>query len=142
NAEMGVMISASHNPVEDNGIKIFGPTGFKLTDSEEERIEELMDAEEDELPRPIGKDLGSVSNYFEGGQKYLSDLKETIDNDFDDINFALDCSNRASYNLTPHIFADFEIYIHMIGNKPTGPNINAKVGSTNPEKLQELVVEK
>src|SRR5690625_6877494 len=76
NAEMGVMISASHNPVEDNGIKIFGPTGFKLTDSEEERIEELMDAEEDELPRPIGKDLGSVSNYFEGGQKYLSYLKE------------------------------------------------------------------
>src|SRR5690625_1366773 len=59
NAEMGVMISASHNPVEDNGIKIFGPTGFKLTDSEEERIEELMDAEEDELPRPI--EIGRAS---------------------------------------------------------------------------------
>ena len=142
NAEIGVMISASHNPVEDNGIKIFGPNGFKLTDSEEERIEELMDAEEDDLPRPIGKDLGSVSNYFEGGQKYLSYLKETIDNDFEDINIALDCAHGATSSLAPHLFADFEADIHTIGNNPTGLNINDKVGSTNPEKLQELVVEK
>src|SRR5690625_812963 len=124
NAEMGVMISASHNPVEDNGIKIFGPTGFKLTDSEEERIEELMDAEEDELPRPIGKDLGSVSNYFEGGQKYLSYLKETIDNDFEDINIALDCAHGATSSLAPHLFVDFEADIQTIGNNPTGLNIN------------------
>src|SRR5690625_7367261 len=99
NAEMGVMISASHNPVEDNGIKIFGPTGFKLTDTEEERIEELMDAEEDALPRPIGKDIGSASNYFDGGQENLSYLKDTINNDFVDINIALDCAHGAASRL-------------------------------------------
>src|SRR5699024_10895643 len=91
NAEMGVMISESHNPVRNNGIKIFGPTGYKLTDSEEERIEDLMDAEVDDLPRPTGSDIGSVSNYFEGGQKYLSYLKETVDTEFEDISIALDC---------------------------------------------------
>src|SRR5690625_7179509 len=107
NAEMGVMISASHNPVEDNGIKIFGPTGFKLTDSEEERIEELMDAEEDELPRPIGKDLGSVSNYFEGGQKYLFYLKESLDNDYDDLIIALECAHCATCILAHDLVADF-----------------------------------
>lgn len=142
NAEMGVMISASHNPVRDNGIKIFGPTGYKLTDSEEERIEDLMDAEEDDLPRPIGSDIGSVSNYFEGGQKYLSYLKETVDTEFEDISIALDCAHGATSSLAPHLFADLEADIYTIGNNPTGLNINDNVGSTSPEKLQELVMEK
>ncbi len=141
-AEMGVMISASHNPVADNGIKIFGPNGYKLTDKEEERIEDLMDAEEDDLPRPIGSDIGSVSNYFEGGQKYLSYLKETVNSDFDDINIALDCAHGATSSLAPHLFADLEADIYTIGNNPTGLNINDNVGSTSPEKLQGLVVEK
>src|SRR5699024_10560240 len=81
NAEMGIMISASHNPYGDNGIKIFGPNGFKLTDQQENEIEKLMD-EEDTLPRRVGNDIGIVSNYLEGSQKYLSYLKETVDNDF------------------------------------------------------------
>lgn len=142
NAELGVMISASHNPVADNGIKIFGPSGYKLTDSEEERMEDLMDAKEDDLPRPIGSDIGSVSNYFEGGQKYLSYLKETVNNDFEDISIALDCAHGATSSLAPHLFADLEADIYTIGNNPTGLNINDNVGSTNPAKLQELVVEK
>lgn len=141
NAEMGVMISASHNPVGDNGIKIFGPNGYKLTDSEEERIEELME-EEDDLPRPTGSKIGAINNYFEGSQKYLSYLKETVNNEFSDISIALDCANGATSSLAPHLFADLEAEIYTIGNNPTGLNINDGVGSTNPEKLQELVLEK
>src|SRR3954447_10460519 len=81
-AQAGVMISASHNPVEDNGIKFFGPDGFKLTDEQEEEIERIMDGE-DNLPRPTGGEIGIINDYFEGGQKYLSFLKTTIDNDFE-----------------------------------------------------------
>src|SRR5699024_7758149 len=123
------------------GIKIFGPNGYKLTDSEEEKIEELMN-EEDNLPRPIGSDIGAVNNYFEGSQKYLSYLKETVNNEFENINIALDCANGATSSLAPHLFADLEAEIFTMGNNPTGLNINDGVGSTHPEKLQELVLEK
>src|SRR5690625_4498680 len=92
NADVGVMISASHNPVEDNGIKFFGSDGFKLTDQQGEEIERLMDGE-DNLPRPTGGNIGVVNDYFEGGQKYLSFLKDTIDNDFEGIQIALDCAH-------------------------------------------------
>ena len=88
-AQAGVMISASHNPVGDNGIKFFGSDGFKLTDDQEKEIEELLDQEEDTLPRPIGADLGQVSDYFEGGQKYLQYLKQTVDEEFDGLTIAL-----------------------------------------------------
>lgn len=141
NAELGVMISASHNPMEDNGIKLFGPTGFKLTDSEEAEIEKLLDAEDD-LARPVGGDIGVVNNYFEGSQKYLSYLKETVDNDFSGVSIALDCAHGSTSSLAPHLFADFEADIFTMGNTPTGLNINENVGSTHPEKLQALVVEK
>lgn len=141
NAEMGIMISASHNPYEDNGIKIFGPNGFKLTDEQEAEIEALMD-KEDTLPRPVGKDIGGVSNYFEGTQKYLSYLQETVDNDFADIHVGLDCANGATSSLAPHLFADLEAEIYTIGNSPNGININDGVGSNHTASLQELVKEK
>lgn len=141
NAEIGVMISASHNPMEDNGIKIFGPTGYKLTDAEEEKIEALME-EEDNFERPTGSNIGLVNNYFEGSQKYLSYLKETIDHEFKEVSIALDCAHGATSGLAPHLFADLEADIFTIGNNPTGVNINDGVGSTNPEKLQEFVLEK
>ena len=142
NAELGIMISASHNSYEDNGIKLFGPNGFKLTDEQEAEIEKLMDAE-DTLPRPVGKEIGVVSNYFEGTQKYISYLQETIDtDDFDGINVALDCANGATSSIAAHLFADLEAEIYTIGNNPDGYNINDGVGSTSPERLQALVVEK
>ena len=84
-AEAGVMISASHNPVADNGIKFFGSDGFKLSDEQEEEIEQLLDLPEDTLPRPIGGELGQVNDYFEGGQKYLSYLKQTVEEEFTNI---------------------------------------------------------
>ncbi|WP_174615459.1 phosphoglucosamine mutase [Virgibacillus ihumii] len=140
-AEAGIMISASHNPVADNGIKFFGPDGFKLTDVQEDEIEQLMDGEDD-LPRPTGADIGVINDYFEGGQKYLSFLKETVDNDFEDMVIALDCAHGATSSLATHLFADLEADIHSIGSSPDGLNINDGYGSTHPESLQAFVVEK
>lgn len=136
----GVMISASHNPMEDNGIKFFGPDGFKLSDEQEAEIERLLE-NEDYLPRPTGADVGIVNDYFEGGQKYLSFLKESIDNDFAGMKIALDCAHGATSSLATHLFADLEADIATIGSSPNGLNINDKVGSTHPEALQAFVVE-
>ncbi len=141
-AEAGVMISASHNPVEDNGIKFFGPDGFKLTDDQENEIEALLDQEEDELPRPSGADIGLVNDYFEGGQKYIQYLKQTIDYDFEGLHVALDCAHGATSAIAPHLFADLEADISTIGASPDGLNINDGVGSTDPEALQDFVKQK
>ncbi|MFJ8237818.1 phosphoglucosamine mutase [Ureibacillus sp. NPDC094379] len=142
NADAGVMISASHNPVADNGIKFFGPDGFKLTDAQEDEIERYIDLEDDTIPRPVGKDLGSVSDYFEGGQKYISYLKQTVDEDFVDIHVALDCAHGATSSLATHLFADLEADISSMGSSPDGLNINEGVGSTHPEKLAAYVLER
>ncbi|XXM71594.1 phosphoglucosamine mutase [Lysinibacillus sphaericus] len=141
-AQAGVMISASHNPVGDNGIKFFGPDGFKLSDEQETEIEGLLDQTEDSLPRPIGADLGQVSDYFEGGQKYLQYLKQTVDEDFDGLHIALDCAHGATSSLATHLFADLDADISTMGASPDGLNINEGVGSTHPEALAEMVKEK
>ncbi|MCM3245987.1 phosphoglucosamine mutase [Cytobacillus firmus] len=141
-AEAGVMISASHNPVEDNGIKFFGPDGFKLSDDQEAEIEGLMDMAEDQLPRPVGGSLGQVNDYFEGGQKYLQYLKQTVDEDFSGIHIALDCAHGATSPLATHLFADLDADLSMMGASPNGLNINAGVGSTHPEALSAFVKEK
>lgn len=141
-AEAGVMISASHNPVADNGIKFFGNDGFKLSDEQEEEIEQLMDLAEDTLPRPIGGDLGQVNDYFEGGQKYLSYLKQTLDEEFTGLHIALDCAHGATSSLATHLFADLDADISTMGSSPNGLNINDGVGSTHPESLAAFVKEK
>ncbi|MFD1031447.1 phosphoglucosamine mutase [Metaplanococcus flavidus] len=141
-AEAGVMISASHNPVEDNGIKFFGSDGFKLSDEQEAEIEALLDMEEDTLPRPTGSDLGAITSYFEGGQKYIQYLKQTVDEEFDGIHVALDCAHGATSTLATHVFADLDADITSMGASPNGLNINDHVGSTHPQKLAELVVQK
>lgn len=141
-AQAGVMISASHNPVQDNGIKFFGPDGFKLSDEQEQEIEALLDSEEDTLPRPTGKDLGQVNDYFEGGQKYLQYLKQTVDEDFSGIHVALDCAHGATSSLATHLFADLDADVSTMGASPNGLNINDGVGSTHPEALAAFVKEK
>lgn len=140
-SQAGIMISASHNPMEDNGIKFFGPDGFKLMDEQEEEIERLLDQEEDELPRPVGEYVGIINDYFEGSQKYISFLKDTVDNDFEGIHVALDCAHGATSGLATHLFADLEADIDTIGSSPNGVNINDGFGSTYPEALQKFVVE-
>ena len=142
NAHAGVMISASHNPVEDNGIKFFGADGYKLTDEQEEEIEKLLNIEEDTLPRPTGAAVGSVTEYFEGGLKYIQYLKQTVDEDFTDIHVALDCAHGATSTLATHLFADLDADLTTMGASPNGLNINDGVGSTHPEVLGKLVVEK
>ena len=141
-ADAGIMISASHNPVEDNGIKFFGSNGFKLRDEQETEIEELLEMKNDHLPRPTGADIGIVNDYFEGGQKYLSFLKESIDNDFAGIRVAIDSAHGSTSSLATHLFADLEADIFTMGSSPNGLNINDQVGSTYPESLQAFVLEK
>lgn len=141
-ANAGVMISASHNPVPDNGIKFFGPDGFKLLDKQEEEIERLLDSEEDTLPRPVGGNLGQTTDYFEGVQKYLQFLKQTVQEDFSGIHVALDCAHGAASSLAPHLFADLEADISTMGTSPNGININEGCGSTHPEELAKFVLEK
>ncbi|RSL29256.1 phosphoglucosamine mutase [Salibacterium salarium] len=140
-AQAGVMISASHNPVEDNGIKFFGADGFKLSEEQEEEIEALLN-EEDNMPRPTAEQLGVVNDYFEGGQKYLQFLKQTVSEDFSGLHVALDCANGSASSLGPHLFADLDADISTIGNNPDGVNINVDVGSTHPESLASFVKEK
>lgn len=141
-AQAGVMISASHNPVEDNGIKFFGPDGFKLSDDEEAEIEELLNQDTDDLPRPVGKDLGIVSDYFEGSQKYLQFLKQTVDEEFTGIHVALDCANGSTSSLATYLYADLDADVSTMGASPNGLNINDGVGSTHPEALAAFVQEK
>ncbi|MED3747928.1 phosphoglucosamine mutase [Geobacillus stearothermophilus] len=142
-AQAGIMISASHNPVQDNGIKFFGPDGFKLSDEQEAEIEALIDSAEDMLPRPIGAGLGQVNDYFEGGQKCLQYLKQTIDEeDFSGMKIALDCAHGATSSLATYLFADLDADVVTMGASPNGLNINEGVGSTHPEALAAFVKEK
>ena len=140
-AVAGIMISASHNPAEDNGIKFFGADGFKLSDDQEAEIEAFLD-QEDTLPRPAAEGLGTVDEYNEGVLKYISYLQTTIPTDLSGITVCIDGSNGAATPLVNRLFADLETDFYTMAVKPDGTNINAGVGSTHPEKLQEFVREK
>ncbi|WP_421449709.1 phosphoglucosamine mutase [Streptococcus suis] len=139
-ASAGVMISASHNPAQDNGIKFFAGDGFKLDDTLEAEIEALLDAEEDTLPRPSAKGLGDVVEYPEGLRKYQQFLVST-GTDLDGMKVALDTANGAAATSARQIFVDLGADLTVMAEKPDGLNINEGVGSTHPEKLQELVKE-
>ncbi|AEV94872.1 phosphoglucosamine mutase [Pediococcus claussenii] len=141
-ADAGVMITASHNPVQDNGIKFFGSDGYKLSDELEAEIEELLDAEKDELPRPSAKGLGTVTDYPEGALNYISFLEQTIPDDLGGLNIAIDAANGATSNFVSQIFADLNTDFVTMGTKPDGLNINDGVGSTHPEALAKFVIEK
>lgn len=140
-AEAGVMISASHNPVEDNGIKFFGGDGFKLLDETEAEIERLMDAEEDALPRPIGGAIGTLTTDLSAKKRYLDYLKTTVTHSFAGLTIVLDCAHGAAYELAPDIFRELGANVVTIGAEPNGLNINAGVGSTHPELLAAKVKE-
>lgn len=139
-ADAGVMISASHNPVEDNGIKFFAGDGFKLSDETELEIEALIDAEKDELPRPVGGEIGVVTNDEGAKQRYLDFLKTTVKGGFQGLTIVLDCANGSAYELAPSVFRDLGANVITVGAEPDGRNINAGVGSTHPEYLREQVL--
>ena len=139
-ASAGVMISASHNPALDNGIKFFGGDGFKLADDQEEEIEALLDASEDTLPRPSAEGLGTLVDYPEGLRKYEKFLVSTGVS-LDGMKVALDTANGSASVSARDVFLDLDADITVIGEKPDGLNINDGVGSTHPEQLQKLVKE-
>ncbi|MEQ7215690.1 phosphoglucosamine mutase [Enterococcus asini] len=141
-ASAGVMISASHNPALDNGIKFFGGDGFKLVDDQELEIEALLDAPEDTLPRPSAEGLGTVEEFPEGLLKYSQFLEQTINGDLSGLTVCIDAANGATATTVNRLFADLETEFYTIGTKPNGLNINDGVGSTHPESLAAFVVEK
>ncbi len=141
-ASAGVMISASHNPAQDNGIKFFGNDGFKLVDEQEAEIEALLDAAEDTLPRPSAEGLGTVEEFPEGLLKYSQFLQQTISGDLSGLTVCIDAANGATATSVNRLFADLETDFYTMGTSPNGLNINDGVGSTHPEKLAEFVVEK
>jgi len=141
NADAGVMISASHNPVPDNGIKFFGGDGFKLTDAQEAEFERLLDAAEDTLPRPTGEHVGRVFEQIDAGKLFTDFQKATIRNPFAGMKVVLDCGNGAASYIADNVFRELGADVISIFAEPTGTNINVGCGSTHPEKVREAVLE-
>ncbi len=139
-ADAGVMITASHNPIEYNGIKYFGGDGFKLSDELEYEIEQILDAESDELPRPAADGLGVVDDYKEGALKYTSFLEQTISTDLAGLRVVVDAANGATSGFIANLFADLNVDLVPIHDQPDGLNTNLDCGSTHPESLQKAVV--
>jgi phosphoglucosamine mutase len=139
-AVAGVMISASHNPACDNGIKFFGGDGFKLVDEQELEIEALLDAEVDTLPRFSAEGLGTLEEYPEGIHKYNQFLTRSSTESLNNLKVAIDAANGATSVSVNNVFADLKTDFKTIGTRPDGLNINDGVGSTQPEKLAEFVV--
>lgn len=138
--DSGIMISASHNPYQDNGIKIFGPDGFKLTDDQELEIEHLID-NTDEIKNVSFEKIGKLYSGNELTQKYVQHIKQSISGDLSGIKIALDCANGATTGVAPFIFGDLEADIETIGCKPNGININDNVGSTKINTIASFVKE-
>ena len=138
--DSGIMISASHNPYQDNGIKIFGPDGFKLTDEQELEIESLIDNSE-QIKNASFEKIGKLYGGSELSQKYVQHIKQSISGDLSGINIALDCANGATTGVAPYIFGDLEADIETIGCQPNGININDNVGSTKIDTISAFVKE-
>ena len=136
--DSGIMISASHNPYQDNGIKIFGPDGFKLTDEQELHIEQLID-NSDKIKNASFEKIGKLYGANELSQKYVQHIKQSISGDLSGIKIALDCANGATTGVAPFIFGDLEADIETIGCQPNGININDNVGSTKINTIVEFV---
>ena len=139
-ANLGIMITASHNPFHDNGLKLFGPDGMKLSDKIEKKIENLIDTKiTGQLSEP--KLLGRVKRLVDGNENYIKILKNNFPSDFTlkGMRIVLDCANGAGYKAAPKILSDLGAKVFSIGVKPNGLNINYNCGSTFPEILRKYV---
>ncbi len=138
-ANMGIMITASHNPYYDNGLKLFGPDGLKLSDKIEKKIEKIIDSKiTDKLSNP--KILGRVKRLEDGSEKYIEILKKNFPNQFNlrGLKIAIDCANGAAYKVGPKLLRSLGAEVYEIGTSPNGFNINEKCGSTFPNKIKNL----
>ena len=138
-ADLGVMISASHNPFADNGIKLFGPDGFKLSDADEEAIEAAMD-----MPVPLasGGDIGRARRIDDVRGRYIHAIKQSLPDDirFDGLKVVVDCANGAAYQVAPTAIWELGATMFAIGVEPNGLNINDGVGSTALEAVKARVL--
>jgi phosphoglucosamine mutase len=138
-ADMGVMISASHNPYADNGIKLFGPDGYKLSDEDELAIEALIDGE---VPLAPAANIGRARRVEDARGRYIHAAKSTFPGDLtlDGLKIVVDCANGAAYQVAPSALWELGAEVIAIGVTPNGKNINDGVGSTAPDTLCETVV--
>ena len=138
-ADLGVMISASHNPFYDNGIKLFGPDGYKLSDADEAQIEHLLTVES-RLADPTH--IGRAKRIDDARGRYIHAVKQSLPESvrLDGLKIVLDCANGAAYNSAPTVFWELGADVVAVGVTPNGTNINDKCGSTAPGLLQESVV--
>lgn len=139
-ADLGVMISASHNPFEDNGIKLFGPDGFKLSDADELAIEAMLDQE---LPLAEASQIGRARRIDDARGRYIHAVKQTVSNEirFDGLKVVVDCANGAAYQVAPSAIWELGATVIPIGVDPNGTNINDKVGSTSLDAIKAKVIE-
>lgn len=140
-ADAGVVISASHNPYQDNGIKFFSKDGFKLPDEMEARIEDLIVSNEISHLRPTADLIGKAFRIDDAEGRYIEFAKRSLprDLDFQGIKLVVDCANGAAYKLAPKVLRELGAKVEVIGNEPNGMNINAGCGAVYPEQLQEAV---
>jgi phosphoglucosamine mutase len=141
-ADAGVVISASHNPVEYNGIKFFDSKGYKLSDELEDRIQSVIESNFEEVPMPTGEFLGRKIVNHTALEDYIKFSKSTISGDLTGLKVALDCANGACYMAAVNTFKSLGAEVYVINNDPDGVNINKNCGSTHPEELMEYVVKK
>jgi len=142
-ASCGIVISASHNPVEDNGIKFFGGNGYKLPDGIEEEIEEVLESDVYKKNLPQGKDVGRAYNLEEGLNNYMDYICScySLDMDLSDICVVVDCANGAAYTAGPMMWERLGARAISIGDKPNGLNINERCGSTYIDNLKKQVIQ-
>jgi len=138
------MISASHNPYQDNGIKFFSNEGFKLPDDLEHRIEEIIVSNEIENIRPTAAEIGKASRIDHAQGRYMEFVKRSLprEMDFQGLTVVLDCANGAGYRVFPKVVRELGANVWVIGDEPNGLNINDGCGAVCPERLQEIVREK
>ena len=141
NADCGVVISASHNPVEYNGIKFFNKDGYKLDDAIELEIEKYIEDIDKVECSPVGEHVGRRIHKHDAKKDYVNYLKSIINVDFKGLKVVLDCANGAAYEVAPTVFKELGAEVVSINSNPNGNNINDKCGSTHPEQLKEAVLE-
>ncbi len=142
--DAGAMISASHNPFEDNGVKIFSRDGFKLPDEAEARIEALISSAAMERERPIGADLGRARRIDDASGRYIVFLKKTFPRErtLEGLRIAIDCANGAAYKVAPTVLEELGAEVVAVGNHPDGTNINDDCGANHPEHVASVVRER
>ena len=139
-ADMGIMITASHNPYHDNGLKLFGPDGLKLSDKVEKKIEKLIDQKQSKLLVPV-EELGRVTRLEDGNERYIEILKSNFPESFtlNGMKVVIDCANGAGYKSAPKILKELGATGFSLGVNPDGININENCGSTHPEAMRQAV---